>query len=89
MARVLFDNSDTNAPVAHTTPTRREFGGCALAILYSRVRTEEFTVVAADRPPVRFSTIFCPRSRTTGEVWRISCTVLTEATLAYAAVGAL
>ena len=24
-------------------------------------RTEEFTVIGTDRPPVRFSTIFCPR----------------------------
>jgi hypothetical protein len=31
-------------------------------VRYSRVRTEEFTVVGADRPPVRFPTISCPCS---------------------------
>jgi len=34
-------------------------------VRYSRVRTEEFTVVGADRPPVRFPTIFCSCSKTT------------------------
>src|SRR5215471_21618551 len=32
------------------------------------MRTEEFTVVGADRPPLRFATIFCPRFETTGEL---------------------
>src|SRR5262249_22197249 len=32
-------------------------------VRYSRVRTEEFTVLGADRPPLRFSTIFCPCSK--------------------------
>src|SRR5262245_603094 len=38
-------------------------------VRYSRVRTEEFTVVGADRPPVRFPTIFCPRSKITSELY--------------------
>src|SRR4029077_3748558 len=37
-------------------------------VRYSRVRTREFTVVGADRPPVRFSTIFSLRRRTTNEL---------------------
>ena len=37
-------------------------------VRYSRVRTEEFIVLGADRRPLRFSTIFCPRSKTTGEL---------------------
>jgi hypothetical protein len=37
-------------------------------VRYSRVRTEEFTVVGTGRPPVRFSTIFCPRSKITSEL---------------------
>ena len=37
-------------------------------VRYSRGRTEEFTVVGADRPPLRFSTIFCPRSQITSEL---------------------
>src|SRR5262245_9961094 len=37
-------------------------------VRYSRVRTKEFTVVGADRPPVRFSTIFWLRFDTTGEL---------------------
>jgi len=37
-------------------------------VRYSRVRTEEFTVVGADRPALRFSTIFRPRSKPTGEL---------------------
>src|SRR5262249_14283738 len=41
-------------------------------VRYSRVRTEEFTVVGADRPPLRFSTIFCPRSNITSELSIIS-----------------
>src|SRR5262245_11579396 len=44
-------------------------------VRYSRVRTEEFTVVGADRPPVRFSTIFCPLFNTTGELSIISSSV--------------
>jgi hypothetical protein len=38
-------------------------------------RTEEFTVVGADRLPVRFSTIFCPRFNTTGELLVLSSLV--------------
>ena len=37
-------------------------------VRYSRVRTEEFTVVGVDRPPLRFSKIFCPRSKITSEL---------------------
>jgi hypothetical protein len=51
--------------------SRREFlkGSVISAVVrYSRVRTEEFTVVGADRPPLRFFTIFCPRFNTTGEL---------------------
>src|SRR6266478_5790443 len=44
-------------------------------VRYSRVRTEEFTVVGADRPPLRFFTIFCPRFNTTGELSSISSLV--------------
>src|SRR5262245_13484577 len=44
-------------------------------VRYSRVRTEEFTVVGADRSPVRFPTIFCPRSNTTGELLVLSSLV--------------
>src|SRR5262245_27415102 len=44
-------------------------------VRYSRVRTEEFTVVGADRPPLRFFTIFCPRLNTTGELSNVSSLV--------------
>ena len=44
-------------------------------VRYSRVRTEEFTVVGADRPPLRFSTIFCPRFNTTSELSSFSSLV--------------
>src|SRR5262245_65731089 len=44
-------------------------------VRYSRVRTEEFTVVGADRPPVRFPTIFCRRSSITGELSVLSSLV--------------
>src|SRR5262249_12566059 len=44
-------------------------------VRYSRVRTEEFTVVGADRPPLRFFTIFCPRFDTTGELSTLSSLV--------------
>jgi hypothetical protein len=37
-------------------------------VRYSRVRTREFTVVGAARPPVRFSTIFPLRRRTINEL---------------------
>jgi hypothetical protein len=39
------------------------------------VRTEEFTVVGADRPPVRLPTIFCPRFEPTGELSGLSSLV--------------
>ena len=44
-------------------------------VRYSRVRTEEFTVVGADRPAVRFPTIFCPCSKVTSELSSISSLV--------------
>src|SRR6266478_9266956 len=44
-------------------------------VRYSRVRTEEFTAVGADRPPLRLSTIFCPRFNTTGELSSVSSLV--------------
>src|SRR5262249_10420145 len=37
-------------------------------VRYSRVRTEEFTVVGADRAAGRFPTEFCPRFEPTGEL---------------------
>src|SRR5262249_39732301 len=45
---------------------------------YSRVRTEEFTVAGADRPPLRFSTIFCPYFEPTSELSILSSLVSTE-----------
>src|SRR5215475_11850442 len=60
--------------VASRWPQRLDFLAAAIkrsisaVVRYSRVRTEEFTVVGADRPPLRFSTIFCPRSKTTSEL---------------------
>jgi hypothetical protein len=44
-------------------------------VRYSRVRTEEFTVVGAGRPPLRFSTIFCPRPSITSELSNVSSLV--------------
>jgi hypothetical protein len=44
LAPTLFDNSDTNAPVAHTTPTRGEFDGCGADEV-----GEEFDLVEAAR----------------------------------------
>src|SRR5215471_16198189 len=60
--------------VASRWPWRLDFLAAAIkrsvsaVVRYSRVRTEEFTVVGADRPPLRFPTIFCPRSKTTDEL---------------------
>src|SRR5262249_22318801 len=60
--------------VASRWPWRLDFLAAAInrsisaVVRYSRVRTEEFTVVGADRPPLRFFTIFCPRFNTTGEL---------------------
>src|SRR5262245_18398115 len=60
--------------VASQWPWRLDFLAAAIkrsisaVVRYSRVRTEEFTVVGADRPPVQFSTIFCPRFERTGEL---------------------
>src|SRR6516165_5399501 len=57
--------------VASRWPWRLDFLAAAInrsisaVVRYSRVRTEEFTVVGANRPPVRFPTIFCPRSKPT------------------------
>src|SRR5215831_19350025 len=45
---------------------------------YSRVRTEEFTVAGADRPRLRFSTIFCPYFEPTSELSILSSLVSTE-----------
>ena len=39
------------------------------------MRTEEFTVVGAGRPPLRFFTIVCPRFNTTGELSGLSSLV--------------
>src|SRR6516162_9424732 len=44
-------------------------------VRYSRVRIKEFTAVGADRPPVRFSTIFWLRFDTTGELSGVSSLV--------------
>src|SRR5215475_6671281 len=60
--------------VASRWPWRLDFLAAAIkrsisaVVRYSRVRTEEFTVVGADRPAVRFPTIFCPRFKITGEL---------------------
>src|SRR5262245_32650419 len=60
--------------VASRWPYRLDFLAAAIkrsisaVVRYSRVRTEEFTVVGADGPPVRFSTIFWRRFGTTGEL---------------------
>src|ERR1700751_3144724 len=58
--------------VASRWPSRLDFLAAAInrsisaVVRYSRVRTEEFTVLGGDRPPLRFFTIFCPRSKPTG-----------------------
>src|SRR6516225_5380209 len=63
--------------VASRWPWRLDFLAAAIKrsisalVRYSRVRTEEFTVVGADRPP----TIFCPCSKTTSELSIISSLV--------------
>jgi len=44
-------------------------------VRYSRVRTEEFTVVGATGRPCGFFTIFCPRFEPTGELSIISSLV--------------
>src|SRR2546421_7467390 len=60
--------------VASRWPYRLDFLAAAIkrsisaVVRYSRVRTEEFTVLGADRPPVRFPTIFCPHSKVTSEL---------------------
>src|SRR5262249_20112363 len=67
--------------VASRWPYRLDFLAAAIrrsisaVVRYSRVRTEEFTVVGADRPPVRFPTIFCPYSKKTSELSVISSLV--------------
>src|SRR6516165_9424690 len=67
--------------VASRHPWRLDFLAAAIkrsisaVVRYSRVRTEEFTVVGADRPPLRFSTIFCPRSKITRELSSVSSLV--------------
>src|SRR5215510_13732424 len=67
--------------VASRWPQRLPFLAAAIkrsisaVVRYSRVRTEEFTVVGADRPPLQFSTIFCPHSNTTDELSGISSLV--------------
>src|SRR5215831_17702515 len=67
--------------VASRWPYRLDFLAAAIkrsisaVVRYSRVRTEEFTVVGADRPPVRFPTIFCPRFEPTGELSSVSSLV--------------
>src|SRR6516165_6193747 len=63
--------------VASRWPWRLDFLAAAIkrtisaVVRYSRVRTEEFTVVGADRPPLRISTIFCQRFEPTGELSNI------------------
>src|SRR5215467_12606334 len=67
--------------VASRWPYRLDFLAAAIkrsisaVVRYSRVRTEEFTVVGADRPPVRFPTIFCPLWKTTSELSVVSSLV--------------
>src|SRR5262249_876439 len=50
-------------------------------VRYSRVRTEEFTVVGADRPAVRFPTIFCPCSKITSELSGVSSIISGRGTI--------
>src|SRR5215471_15656196 len=60
--------------VASRWPWRLDFLAAAIkrsvsaVVRYSRVRTEEFTVVGADRPPLRFPTIFCPYFEPTSDL---------------------
>src|SRR5215467_16264316 len=67
--------------VASRWPYRLDFLAAAIkrsisaVVRYSRVRTEEFTVVGADRPAVRFPTIFCPCSKITSELSGVSSPV--------------
>src|SRR6516162_5426003 len=67
--------------VASRWPWRLDFLAAAIkrsisaVVRYSRMRTEEFTVVGADRRPVCFPTIFCPRSKVTSELSIISSLV--------------
>src|SRR6516225_7283922 len=67
--------------VASRWPWRLDFLAAAIkrsisaVVRYSRVRTEEFTVVGGDRPPLRFSMIFCPRSKITRELSIVSSLV--------------
>src|SRR5215510_8678712 len=67
--------------VASRWPQRLDFLAAAIkrsisaVVRYSRVRTEEFTVVGADLPPLRFPTIFCPRSKITSELSSVSSLV--------------
>src|SRR5215831_15219920 len=67
--------------VASRWPYRLDFLAAAIkrsisaVVRYSRVRTEEFTEVGADRPPVRFFTIFWLRFDTTGELSGVSSPV--------------
>src|SRR6266540_6966550 len=67
--------------VASRWPWRLDFLAAAIkrsisaVVRYSRVRTEEFTVVGASRAAVRFPTIFCPCSKTTGELSNVSSLV--------------
>jgi hypothetical protein len=53
---------------AHDDTTWQQLVVPAPYAAVSRVRTEEFTVVGADRRPLRFFTIFCPRSTITSEL---------------------
>src|SRR6516162_807745 len=67
--------------VASRWPWRLDFLAAAIkrsisaVVRYSRARTEEFTVVGADRRPLRFSTIFRPRSQITSELSGVSSLV--------------
>src|SRR2546421_5870421 len=67
--------------VASRWPYRLDFLAAAIkrsisaVVRYSRVRTEEFTAVGTDRPPLRFFTIFCPRFNTTSELSVLSSLV--------------
>src|SRR5215475_12282381 len=60
--------------VASRWPQRLDFLAAAIkrsisaVVRYSRVRTEEFTVVGGDRPPPRFSTVFWPYFEPTREL---------------------
>src|SRR5215467_12854626 len=79
--------------VASRWPYRLDFLAAAIkrsisaVVRYSRVRTEEFTVVGADRPPLRFFTIFCPRFNTTGELSIFSSLVQSDQLVSMANPG--